>query len=73
MGVQGSAVTVPDQPAEENKGATPRRRILAAISVATMSVVPRLRRYTAVLKRAALFISLISLAFSGVSLYETVL
>jgi hypothetical protein len=66
-------VTFPDQPAEENKGATPRRRILAAISIAAVSVVLRLRRYSAVLKRAALSISLISLAFSGVSLYETVL
>jgi hypothetical protein len=73
VGVQGSAVTVPDQPAEKNKGATPRRRILAAISVAAVSVVARLRRYSSVLKRAALSISLISLAFSGVSLYETVL
>jgi hypothetical protein len=36
-------------------------------------VVARLRRYTGVLKRAALSISLISLAFSGVSLYETIL
>jgi hypothetical protein len=33
----------------------------------------RIRRYTAGLKRAALFISLVSLVFSGVSLYETVL
>jgi hypothetical protein len=63
-------VTVPGQPTEEGKGATPRRRILTAISVA---VVSRFRRYSAVLKRAALSISLISLAFSGVSLYETVL
>jgi hypothetical protein len=66
-------VTVPDQPAREDKGATPRRRIFAAISIAAISVVSRLRRYSAVLKRAALSISLISLAFSGVSLYETVL
>jgi hypothetical protein len=66
-------VTVPDLPARENKGPTPRRRILAAVSIAAISVVSRLRRYSAVLKRAALSISLISLAFSGVSLYETVL
>src|SRR5262249_19665820 len=52
---------------------TARWRILAAISVAATPVARRLRRYTAVLKRAALFISLVSLAFSGVSLYETVL
>jgi len=63
-------VTVADQPTKDNKGATPRRRLLATISIA---VVSRLRRYTAVIKRAALPISLISLAFSGVSLYETVL
>jgi hypothetical protein len=44
VGVQDSAVTVPDQPAEKNKGATPGRRILAAISVAAVSVVARLRR-----------------------------
>ena len=66
-------MTAPGQPIEEGKGATPRRRILAAISVAAVLVVSRLRRYSAVLKRAALSISLISLAFSGVSLYETVL
>jgi hypothetical protein len=66
-------VTFPNQPAEENKGATPRRRILAVFSVAAISLVSKLRRYSAVLKRAALSISLISLAFSGVSLYETVL
>ena len=63
-------MTVADQPTKDNKGATPRRRLLATISIA---VVSRLRRYTAVIKRAALPISLISLAFSGVSLYETVL
>jgi hypothetical protein len=66
-------VTCPDQPAEDNKGATPRRRILPAIAIAAISVVSRLRRYTGALKRAALSISLMSLAFSGVSLYETVL
>jgi hypothetical protein len=66
-------VTVTDKPAEKNKRATPRWRISAAISVAATSVALRLRRYAAVLKRAALSISLISLAFSGVSLYETVL
>ena len=71
--VQGIAVTAPGQPTEQGEGATPSRRILAVISVAAVSVVSRLRRYTAVLKRAALSISLISLAFSGVSLYETVL
>src|ERR1700730_14592012 len=73
VGVQGIAVTVPGQPTEEGKGATPRRRILAAISVAAISVVSRLRRYSAVLERAALSISLIPLAFSAISLYETVL
>jgi hypothetical protein len=66
-------VTAPGQPTVESKGATARRRILAAISAAAISVVSRLRRYSAVLKRAALSISLISLAFSGISLYETVL
>jgi hypothetical protein len=35
--------------------------------------VSKVRRYAAALRRAALFISLVSLAFSGVSLYETVL
>jgi hypothetical protein len=35
--------------------------------------VAKVRRYTAALRRAALFISLVSLAFSGVSVYETVL
>ena len=66
-------MTAPGQPTEEGKGAAPRRRVSAAISVAAISVVSRLLRYSAVLKRAALSISLISLAFSGVSLYETVL
>ena len=74
-------MTAPGQPTEEGKSedkgegkrAASRRRILAAISVAATSVVSRLRRYSAVLKRAALSISLISLAFSGISLYETVL
>ena len=66
-------MTAPGQPTEESKGAKARRRILAAISAAAISVVSRLRRYTGVLKRAALSISLISLAFSAISLYETVL
>jgi hypothetical protein len=74
-------VTAPGQPTEEGqsegkgegKRATPRRRILATISLTAISLVSRLRRYSAVLKRAALSISLISLAFSGISLYETVL
>ena len=66
-------MTVSDQAAGESKNATPRRRVLTAISVTVISVISRLRRYTSVLKRAALSISLISLAFSGVSLYETVL
>jgi hypothetical protein len=66
-------VTAPGQSTEGSKVATPRRRIWAAISGAVTSVVSRLRRFSAVLKRAALSISLISLAFSAVSLYETVL
>jgi hypothetical protein len=41
--------------------------------VFTAYAVSKVRRYTAALRRAALFISLVSLAFSGVSLYETVL
>src|SRR5215470_17106250 len=41
--------------------------------VFTAYVVSTVRRYTAALRRAALFISLVSLALSGVSLYETVL
>ena len=41
--------------------------------VLTAHVVSKVRRYAAALRRAALFISLVSLAFSGVSLYETVL
>jgi len=39
-------VTVAEQPAKDNKDATPRWRILATISVA---VVSRLRRYAAVI------------------------
>jgi hypothetical protein len=66
-------VTAAGEPTEKGEGATPRRRIVAAISAAVVAMVPRLRRYSAALKRAALSISLISLAFSGVSLYETVL
>jgi hypothetical protein len=41
--------------------------------VLTSYAVLKARRYAAALKRAALLISLVSLAFSGVSLYETVL
>lgn len=39
----------------------------------TTYVVSRVRRYTGLLRRTALFISLVSLVFSGISLYETVL
>jgi hypothetical protein len=66
-------VTAAGEPTKKGKDATPRRRVVAAISAAVVAVVPRLRRYSAALRRAALSISLISLAFSGVSLYETVL
>jgi hypothetical protein len=41
--------------------------------VFTSYAVSKVRRYAAVLRRAALFISLVSLVFSGISLYETVL
>jgi hypothetical protein len=41
--------------------------------VFTAHVASKARRCAAVLRRGALFISLLSLAFSGVSLYETVL
>jgi hypothetical protein len=50
--------------------ASGRRRWTAAFAAYAVS---KVRRYTAALRRAALFISLVSLAFSGVSLYETVL
>jgi hypothetical protein len=66
-------VTVPAQPTEEGKGAGAARRIRAAVSAAALAVISSMRRYTALLKRSALFISLTSLAFSGISLYETVL
>jgi hypothetical protein len=39
----------------------------------TTYVVSKVRRYTAALRRAALFISIVSLVISGLSLYETVL
>jgi len=50
-------VTAPGQPTEQGKSegrgegerATPRQRILAAISLAAVSVVSRQRRYRAVL------------------------
>src|SRR5258708_21600061 len=56
---------------EPAKVAASGRRGWSVVFVAC--AVSKVRRYTAALRRAALFISLVSLALSGVSLYETVL
>jgi len=64
-------VNLQSQIQERAKAAASGRRRWSAVLAAY--VVSKVRRYTAALRRAALFISLVSLAFSGVSLYETVL
>jgi hypothetical protein len=67
-------VTVPAQPVEAGKkGGVAGRRIRGTVSAAVVAVMSWVRRYSALLKRSAFFISLTSLAFSGISLYETVL
>ena len=64
-------MTLQSQIQERAKAAAFGRRRWSAVLAAY--VVSKVRRYGAALRRAALFISLVSLAFSGVSLYETVL
>src|SRR5262249_44146982 len=64
-------VTLRSEMQEAASGAASGRRGWTVVF--TAYVVSKVRRYTAALRRAALFISLVSLAFSGVSLYETVL
>jgi hypothetical protein len=56
---------------DQAKGAAARRRGWTVVF--TAYAVSKVRRYTAALRRAALVISLVSLAISGLSLYETVL
>jgi hypothetical protein len=64
-------LTLQSQTQEQAKGAARGRR--GWIFVFTTHAVSKVRRYAAALRRAALFISFVSLAFSGVSVYETVL
>jgi len=64
-------VNLQSQIQERAKGATSRWRGWTFVLVTY--AVSRVRRYAAALRRAALFISIVSLALSGVSLYETVL
>lgn len=67
-------VTPQPQPQEGNHSEDRKRRFRVASFVAHIKVVgAELRRYAMGLRRAAFFISVVSLAFSGVSLYETVL
>jgi hypothetical protein len=72
MGLSGQTHVTPEsQMKERGGGASPGRR--RWVAVAASYVAWKVRRSTAILRRAALFISLVSLVFSGVSLYETVL